>query len=168
LLSSYSKSDGKRRWRLIASPLGCQMTPELQAKWSDVCDRWDREGYLSLSSEERTWLNIRSLIDSIENGGLISYFYNSGADTIEDCLRDLEALGASNVRIQVARVCALFPGGVPSEIGARNAIINSWSDDKGQSSLDHLLEEVDDALMPLLEDLEVRLTLYLRRCGLAT
>jgi hypothetical protein len=144
------------------------MNSELQAKWSDVCERWDRQGYLSLSPEERTWLNIRALIDSIENGGLISYFYNSYADTVQDCLGDLETLGAFEVRIQVARVCALFLGGVPPEIGARNEVINSWPDEEGEGSRDELLGEVDDTLMRLMKDLEVRLAVYLRRCGLAT
>jgi hypothetical protein len=46
----------------------------LQARWAAVCSRWEELGYDSLSADERVWLNVRALIDSIENGGLISFF----------------------------------------------------------------------------------------------
>jgi len=133
-------------------------------RWSDLCDRWGSQGYDSLSRAEKTWFNIRSLIDSIENGGAISYFYNSGADSLADCLEDLRLLGADSVRAQVERVVALFPSGVPNELDARNAIIDSWAD----AEVDSLLEEVDDALMPLMSSLEEQLSVYVERNGLAT
>lgn len=133
-------------------------------RWSDLCERWGSQGYDSLSRPEKTWLNIRALIDSIENGGAISYFYNSGADSLPDCLEDLNMLGADSVRAQVEKVVALFPDGVPSELDARNAIIDSWAD----GEVDSLLEEVDDALMPLMSSLEEQLSTYVERNGLAT
>jgi hypothetical protein len=132
--------------------------------WSDLCDRWGSQGYDSLSRQEKTWLNIRALIDSIENGGAISYFYNSGADTLADCIEDLRIIGADSVRAQIERVAKLFPGGVPAKIDARNAIIDSWPDGEHDS----LLEEVDDELMPLMSSLEEKLTTYRERNGLAT
>lgn len=133
-------------------------------RWSDLCDRWGSDGYDSLSRPEKTWLNIRALIDSIENGGVISYFYNSGADTLVDCLEDLRELEADSVRVQVERVAELFPGGVPGEIEARNAVIDSWPD----GDIESLLEEVDDELMPLMSSLEEKLSTFLERNGLAT
>jgi hypothetical protein len=104
------------------------------------------------------------LIDATENGGAISYFYNSGADTLDECLEDLRMLKADSVRAQVERVAALFPGGVPVGIDARNAVIDSWSD----GEFDSLLEEVDDELMPLMPSLEEQLSAHLKRIGLAT
>lgn len=56
------------------------MNEATQEMWAELCRRWSEEGYVSLSLPERTWLNARCLIDSVENGGLISWFYNSGAD----------------------------------------------------------------------------------------
>jgi hypothetical protein len=137
-------------------------------RWSDICRRWGEQGYDSLSRPERTWLNIRSLIDSVENGGVISYFYNSGAATVGDCLDDLRALGAEVVRVQVERVCALFPDGVPIDQSERNKVIDSWSEDEKNDSTERLLEEVDDILMPLMADVENRLGEFLARSGLAT
>ena len=87
---------------------------------------------------------------------------------VQDCLRGLELLGGADVKEQVERVCALFPGGVPCGIDARNEVIDSWGDEGAGASIDHILAEVDEALMPLLEGLEVRLNEYLHRTGLAT
>lgn len=61
--------------------------------WKQLCKKWASRGYDSLSEPERVWFNTRTVIDSFENGGLISYFYNSGADDYDDMLTSLEALG---------------------------------------------------------------------------
>jgi hypothetical protein len=133
-------------------------------RWSDLCDRSSSQGYDSLSRQEKAWLNVRALIDSIQNGGAISYFYNSGADRFADCLEDLRVLKADSVRANVERVANLFPNQVPTGIDARNAIIESWSD----GEFDALLEEIDDELMPLMSSLEEELRKYLERNGLAS
>ena len=138
------------------------MKDDIQKRWSEVCDRWATIGYDSLIREEKAWMNVRGLIDSIENGGLISYFYNSYADTIQDCLIDLDVLGADSVKQQVLRVCALFPDKSLADQEARNEVINSWYDGEEESTIDVLLDEVDDVLMPLMADLEKRLKEYLK------
>jgi len=143
------------------------MDQRMLSRWHEVCERWQGGvGYRSLSEGERVWLNTRALIDSIENGGLISYFYNSYADTLSDCLDALDQLGAHDVAHQVRRVCALFHGGVPDSIKSRNDIINLWPDYNPQ--INATLEDVDDCLMPLMPDLERRLTNFLHDAGLAT
>jgi hypothetical protein len=139
-------------------------TSVVNDRWCDLCNRWDSQGYGSLTRQEKTWINIRALIDAIQNGGAISYFYNPGADTWIDCLEDLRTLEADSVRIQVERVASLFPGRVPDEVEARNAIIGLWPD----GEVDALLEEVDDELMPLMPSLEEKLARYVERNGLAT
>jgi proteic killer suppression protein len=116
------------------------MDTDSEKQWQDLCRRWSDEGYASLSRTEQTWLNIRALIDSTQNGGLISYFYNSGAGTLSDCLEDLKVLEATAVSAQVERVCELFPGGVPTELEARNEIINSWPD--GDEMIEALLYDI--------------------------
>ena len=137
-------------------------------QWNGICERWGNLGYESLTRPEKTWLNIRSLIDSIENGGAISYFYNSGADTLSDCLEDLQFLEADKVRAQIDRICDLFPNGVPTTSDDRNAIIDSWSEDDQASETDDLLQEIDELLMPLMPSLEEQLEGFLGRSGLAT
>lgn len=137
-----------------------QLSGPLHERWLEVCERWGRRGYDSLSPVEKRWLNVRALIDSFENGGLISYFYNSYAETLQDCLRDLEDLGAVEVKAQVERLCARFPGGVSVDIDERNAVIQSWPDEE---STDRFLRDIDARLIPAMADLEDRLARYLAR-----
>ena len=96
--------------------------PPWLGRWHELCDKWSRKGYAALTLPERIWFNVRSLIDLAQNGGLISYYYNSGADTLPDCLAALDSLGANDVRRQVERVNALFGGSVPPSQEARNRI----------------------------------------------
>jgi hypothetical protein len=133
------------------------MNAERLRRWHALCHRWKESGYDSLASAEQTWMNVRALIDSIRNGGAISYFYNSGADNLSDCLTDLDRLGADDVKALVEEVCSLFPKPVPRGIEERNAIIDSWPD----HSVDVTLERVDDALMPKMSGLEAKLDAFL-------
>ncbi len=135
--------------------------------WHALCDKLGQAGYDSLSPEEKAWVNLRGLIDSIENGGLISYFYNSYADHLPDCLVALRRLEASRVAAEVSRVCALFPGGVASDIDARNDVITSWGDSPQEGTIGALLEDVDNRLMPMMSDLESRLGRFLQQHGMA-
>jgi hypothetical protein len=49
--------------------------PEWYPAWIQLCDKaFGSGGYAGLSTDEQLWLNTRGLIDSIENGGLISFF----------------------------------------------------------------------------------------------
>jgi len=129
--------------------------------WEMLCDKLASSGYSALSERERVWFNIRALIDAVEGGGIISYFYNSGANTLGDCTAALERLGASDVKRQIDRVSALFPGSVPTSVADRNVIVDSW-DEAGEAA-DKILEEVDDVLMPMMEDLEEELARFLER-----
>jgi Domain of unknown function (DUF4375) len=135
--------------------------------WADVCNRLSEIGYDSLAPIERDWVNLRSLIDSIENGGLISYFYNSGANHLADCLEALRRIDAPRALHEVQRVCALFPGGVPANIDDRNDLINSWADSPKNEEIDTLLKDVDDRLMPMMEGLETQLSGLLKHNGVA-
>lgn len=132
-------------------------------RWEALCDKLARGGYSTLRPAEKVWINIRELIDSVENGGVISYFYNPGADTLRDCIDALTQLGADDIRAQLDRVCALFGDGVPASLEARNGVIDSWKDD---GDVDSLLEAVDRDLMPMLPALEAKLDAFVRSsCG---
>jgi len=75
------------------------VTSDLDGAWQALCLSSERFGYASLSDHERVWLNLGSLIDSVENGGLISYFYNSDADRLADCQSALRLVDAGSVLV---------------------------------------------------------------------
>ncbi|HEX5725575.1 MAG TPA: DUF4375 domain-containing protein [Longimicrobiaceae bacterium] len=140
------------------------MTAEFwQPPWDTLCRKWSSAGYDTLTPDEKVWFNTRSLIDSISNGGLISYYYNSGADTLDDCMLALDELGAAEVRAQVERVNALFGARVPEDLNERNAIIDSWDED----STEPVLADVDDRLDSMIPALEDALNQFICRTGLA-
>jgi hypothetical protein len=116
-------------------------------------------GYERLASAERVWVNARSFIDSVNNGGCISYFYNSGADHLDDCREALRTLGATAELTELERVCALFGTTVPADIEERNDIIAGWDDDAHETQT---LEDADQALMPMMDGLEARLAKFVK------
>lgn len=140
------------------------MNEDALKAWGRLCDKWRAQGYGALSEPERVWLNVRCLIDSIQNGGLISYYYNSGADDLRDCMAGLRQLGAVSVLRAVDRVNALFPDGVPTSVRGRNEVIDAWPDD---GRIGSLLSGLDDEIMPLMESLEASLDKYIVENGLA-
>jgi len=126
----------------------------IEREWYAVCDRLNSLGYIALSDDEKLWVNVRSLIDSINNGGLISYFYNSYADHFDDCMSALDHLDAADVRVKVQIISDLFPRGHLSSIIERNEIINAFPKD---SKRDRVLEKIDDELYGLIDGLENKL-----------
>jgi hypothetical protein len=132
--------------------------------WTNLCDSYARNGYDALSNEYRLWLNVRSLIDSAENGALISYYFNSGADHLADCMTALRALGATSALEAIEDMNRRFPDGlVPTDIDARNAIISSWADTE---KVESALAAIDRRFAESLPDLEQRLLDYLKRIGI--
>lgn len=125
----------------------------LQSNWEKLIDKWVKRGYETLLPSERIWFNVRSLIDSVDNGGLISYYYNSGADYLEETVEDLYKLKAYEVINIINQVNELFQDDKPPiDIDRRNNIISSWD---GKN--DELLEELDRQFYQLEEDLEAKL-----------
>jgi hypothetical protein len=137
-----------------------------QEKWEKLVDKAISSGYESLTPDEKVWLNAQYLTNSIGNGGLISYYNNSPADTLEDCLRALEVLGATRMKALMERMNKLFPGGVPKEITARNEVINSWPED--DEDLEKLLEEIEGLASSEAEKVEVKLVEFIQRTGIGT
>jgi hypothetical protein len=131
----------------------------IELGWHRLCKKLSSAGYEQLSPAERVWINTRSFIDSVENGGSISYFYNSGADRVDDCRSALKALGATAELQELERACSLFGARVPTNIEERNEIISSW-DDEGHET--RTLDSVDDALMPMMDSVNSRLTLFVK------
>ena len=79
---------------------------------------------------ERVWVNARALIDSVENGGVISYFYNPRPNHLSDCMSALGVLGLPTIAAAVSRVAALFPEGVPPTVEGRNEAMETRPQDE--------------------------------------
>lgn len=132
---------------------------ELKKEWELTINKWSKIGFEALSETEKTWLSLRSLIDSYDNGGLISYYYNSGADDLNYCIKALKKFSESDILSAIERINDLFPNSkVPSDIDDRNDVIDSWPDD---DSIDNLLREIDDNLIKSMERLQQKLNNYI-------
>ena len=58
---------------------------DFQEHWEQLVDRaFEKGGYSRLSDDERVWFNLQSLTQAIYDGGIISYYYNSSADHLDD------------------------------------------------------------------------------------
>lgn len=134
-----------------------------QQHWSDLVDKRYRLGYESLDPDERIWFNVRVLIDSIDNGGVISYYYNSGADNLYEALEDLRTIKAYRIIELLEEVNKLFPDGKPSKnIDERNDVISSW-DEMDDGKLDDMLKDIDKEFYDLEEELEQRIGPYVKK-----
>lgn len=140
------------------------------AELGDFYEQWRRLvnkafgiGHGVLSAPERVWFNAQLLVQAIDDGGLISYYYNSPADTVEDCLNAMDVLGARKMKRLLIQVNGLFPDGVPADITARNEVINSWPDD---GSVDDFLEPIEESAASEARKLEKQLVIYIERQGL--
>lgn len=60
---------------------------DFQEDWEKLVGKVFQHGYRSLTPEETVWFNVQSLTQAVNDGGLISFFYNSGADHLEDTLK---------------------------------------------------------------------------------
>ena len=126
--------------------------------WNNVVEKSFKQ-YDSLSSSERIWFNIRGVIDSTNNGGLISYYYNSGAENVYDAIDDLKSIGFENIADIIQNYNKiLFKGNiVPKDIQERNRFINDLDE-----KTDDLLQNLEIDLTNLIDDLEKQLEIYLK------
>lgn len=129
--------------------------------WKKLFEKLDVEGYKSFTPDERIWYNVRGVVDSIGNGGIISFYYNHGADTLDDTIEDLHKLNASNVVELFKKINKFFPNGKPSaNIDERNDVINSLNE---KMEFVELLETLDDIFCELENELEHELVEVVRR-----
>src|SRR5262245_14374800 len=113
---------------------------DFQNAWARLVRRYFDNGIQSLTPDERVWFCCQSLAQAIFDGGLISYYFNSGANDLNDCLAALEMLGEHDLVRVIRQINSrLFPSGVPAKLDDRNRIISSWPDDG----------EIDDFLDPI-------------------
>lgn len=134
---------------------------EWKDHWKKLFGKLEIEGYNNLTPDERTWYNVRGVIDSIGNGGIISFYYNHGADNLDDTIEDLHKLNASNIVELLKKVNQLFPIGKPSKnIDERNEVINLLNE---ELEFVELIETLDDKFYVLENELEHKLEEVVRR-----
>lgn len=127
--------------------------------WSYVVEKGIKQ-YDLLTSSERLWFNVRGIIDSINNGGLISYYYNNGAENVYDAIDDLKSIGFENIAELIQKYNKiLFKGNiVPQKIEERNRFINDLDE-----QTDGLLQNLENDIVGLIDDLESHLKIYLKK-----
>jgi hypothetical protein len=122
--------------------------------WKELFKKLEESGYEKLNMNERVWLNIDGLIGDVNGGGLISFFYNHGADNYGDTIDDLNTIGVPKAIALVKKIAELFPIGKPSKnIEERNEVIDSWDHDE----LNDFFEELDNQFYEITDDIEKKL-----------
>jgi hypothetical protein len=125
--------------------------------WEAVANKAYQD-YNSLSKNERIWVNMRMLIDSFNNGGLISYYYNPGASYVYETLEDLKYLGLDEARIIIQSYNQLLcPNSqVPKDIDERNECV-----EKIDEQTDQAMEDLETDFRNQVVMLENRLAVFL-------
>lgn len=132
----------------------------LQPHWERLVEKVEKVGHEALTESERIWYTTRVLTDSVGDGGIISFYYNTGADDLEETMEDLKKIKADKIIKLLEKVNDLFPNGqVSKDIDERNDIINSWEDEKTEN----LLESLDEKFFELEEYLEKKVEPYIKQ-----
>ena len=125
---------------------------DFQNEWVKLLGK--EADYSSFNSDERIWYNIEVLINAWNDGGLISYYYNSYAEYVADTIEDLNFLGFPDVADMLIQINKIFPDEQPPiDMDERNAVISNWPDGK----YDFLLETLDEKFSDVKPKLESKL-----------
>ena len=132
---------------------------------SDFQPQWEQlvykafDDFSSLSASERIWFTVECLINDVDNGGLISHYYNAGANFNKETVEDLDFLGFDKVSNLLKQINTLFPDGVVStDLLIRNDVISSWPDNE----YDALLAKLDQEFYLYEDELESKLVEHIQ------
>jgi len=132
---------------------------DFQNNWEKLVDKGFQD-YNSLTADEKIWLNLGSLISAVDNGGLISHYYNSGADRNKETIEDLIILGFTDIAEILKQINSWFPNEQPStDIEDRNEVISNWQ----QGKYDELLDAYDNKFYEKEKELENKLVQHIER-----
>jgi len=147
---------------------------ENENKLIDFQEQWDKivnkanvnynetSNYNSLTKEEKVWFNIQLLINAVNNGGVISFFYNYEANHYLETIESLKELKQEKVIELLEKIAIIFPEGiVPKDIDERNRIIESLSDEEDEK-YDKMFENIDNDFFEIENKLEHDLINYLK------
>jgi len=130
---------------------------DYQNEWEIICDKAFTE-YSKLSSAERTWFNVQCLINAVNNGGIISYYYNNDADYYQETMDDLKKLGQNKIIDLMERSAKIFPNNIVSKtIDERNNVISNLL----EGEFDDELTKIDEIFFKYENELEQSLINYL-------
>ncbi len=130
-------------------------------KWADIVEKSYSDGYDALTDHEKVWFNIQCLVQAVNGGGFIDYYSNKEADTVDDCVRALDVIGAANTRRLVERVNGLFEHGVPKDMDERNMEMEHWP-----TSNDAVLNDFEIAYLAQKENIEELLVNFIVETGI--
>jgi len=135
--------------------------PEISvdSKWANLVDK-AMKNYKSLTKNERIWFNLRVLIDSFNDGGLISYYYNSGAENVYETIEDLQILGLEKLVTIIKKYneTLFHDKKVPKDINERNEFVS-----KLDEKTDSILQDLESDFQDQLETLEKRLETFINK-----
>ena len=130
---------------------------DFQKEWEMLVNK-ALTNYNSLSKNERLWFNVESLISSVDDGGLISHYYNSGANYNAETIEDLNYLGFNDISKLLEKINEYFPNGKPPHnMEERNKVIENWTDRK----FDKILKELDNNFFEKEKKLEQSLIKFI-------
>lgn len=133
---------------------------DFQTDWEKLVDK-ALSDYSLLNPDERIWFNVQCLMDAVDNGGLISHYYNSGADHNKETIADLTTLGLLDIADMLLQINKRFPGNAPSvDIDERNDVIDSWEED---DDVNDWLDQLDHQFFNREQELEQKLVNHLER-----
>ncbi len=119
---------------------------KIQAKISAMAE----DDYFSLTDEERTFYNIKNILDAVNGKGLLSYYESDCSNYAIDAVDDLYSAGMDEVASVIESANAIFPGGCPPEEAEdRVEIIDSW-----EHEYDSLYDQWTDDIMEFSVSLE--------------
>ena len=128
-----------------------------QESWERLVEKVTDQGISSLSKEEKVWFTVDLLIADIENGGLLSFFYNSDGDYLPETLESLEILEQFDILASINKLIGYFPNNqVPVDIEGRNDVIREWSDETAEE-----IKKICDVVQDLTGKMEETLYDYL-------
>jgi Domain of unknown function (DUF4375) len=130
-------------------------------KWTGLVEKAYSEGHDTLTDHEKVWFNIQCLIEAINNGGFVSYYSSSVADTVDDCLHALDVIGAAKSKKLVERVNSLFEHGVPKDMDERNLEMDHWP-----KSNEFVLNDIEIAYFTQEENVEELLVDFMVATGI--
>jgi hypothetical protein len=139
---------------------------DYQDKWEEIVSKANinyngTNNYDTLTKEEKVWYNIQLLIAAVDNGGMISYFYNHEAEYYLETIESLREIKQEKIIKLLKKQAKIFPKGiVPKNINKRNEIINNIPDKK-VGKVDKMGEKIDNDFYQLEDKLETELVDYI-------
>lgn len=112
------------------------------------------DDYYSLTLEERTVYNLKSILDAVSGSGLLSYYESFAGGFAVDALDDLYSVGMDEIAAIIESANAIFPECIPPEdLPTRLEIIEDWMGDY-DALFDEWTDEILEFSTPLTCEIE--------------